>query len=213
MSPDSQEQNLYYQRIARHFLAWRGAPFFLSAKDLALISAWEEAGLPLPVVLEGIDKAFENHRLRRLKADKILSLSFCSGQVSKAFEQYRDRKVGSGSKIASREDKRRRVQSEIERFLAHVPPEVLFLEDLFREARQKLAGPDFADEEMEDLDEKIDGQLLARAGHEDKDGVKKEILAEGGRLAGDELARVRDIKVVRRLRERFKIPHFSLFYY
>jgi hypothetical protein len=115
--------------------------------------------------------------------------------------------------MASREDKRRRVQTEIERFLAHVPPEVLFLEDLFREARQKLAGPDFADEEMEDLDEKVDGQLLARAGHEDKDGVKKDILAEGRRLAGDELARVRDIKVVRRLRERFKIPHLSLFYY
>jgi hypothetical protein len=213
MNPENQEQSLYYQKIARHFLTWRGAPYFLSAKDLALISDWEEGGLPLPVILEGIDKAFENHRLRRPKADKILSLSFCGGQVSKAFEQYRDRKVGGGRKTASRQDKRRRLEREIERFLAHVPPDVLFLENIFHEARQKLAGPDFAEEEMEALDEKVDGQLLARAGPDDKDHVKKEILAEGRRLAGDELARIRDIKVVRRLRERFKIPHLSLFYY
>jgi hypothetical protein len=213
MNPDDQAQSLYYQRIARHFLERRGAPFFLSAKDLALISAWEEAGLPLPVVLEGIDKAFENHRLRRAKADKILSLSYCSGQVSKAFEQFRDRKVGGGRTMASREDKRRRVQTEIERFLAQVPPEVLSLEDIFHEAHRKLAGPDFAEDDMEDLDEKVDGQLLARAAQDDEDKVKKDIQAEGRRLAGDELARVRDIRVVRRLRERFKIPHLSLFYY
>jgi hypothetical protein len=213
MNLEDQKQSLYFQKIARHFLAWRGAPFFLSARDLALISAWEEEGLTLPVVLEGIDKAFENHRLRRTKADKILSLSFCNGQVSKAFEQFRDRKVGGGRKTVSREDKRRRLQTEIERFLARLPDEVLFLEGLFHEARQKLAGPDFAEEEMEVLDEKVEGLLLARAGQDDKDKVKKEILAEGRRLAGDELTRVRDIKVVRDLRERFKIPHLSIFYY
>lgn len=213
MNPDDQEQSLYFQKIARHFLAWRGAPFFLSAKDLALISAWEEAGCPLPVVLEGIDKAFENHRLRQPKADKILSLSFCDRQVSKAFEQYRDRKVGGGRTVTSRQDKRRRLQAEIKKFLARLPSEALFLEAIFHEALEKLAGPDFADEELEDLDEKVDGRLLAMADQDDMDKVKKEILAEGRRLAGDELARVRDIKLVRRLRERLRIPHLSLFYY
>jgi hypothetical protein len=213
MNPQDQEKSLYFQKIARHFLAWRGAPFFLSAKDLDLISAWEEAGLPLPVVLEGIDKAFENHRLRRAKADKILSLSFCSGQVSKAFEQFRDRKVGIGRKVASREDKRRRLRTEIERFLARLPADVLFLEDLFHEARQKIAGSDFDEIEMEDLDEKVEELLLTRADQDDRDKVKKEILAERRLVAGDELARVLDITVVRRLRERFKIPHLSLFYY
>ena len=213
MNPDDQEQSLYFQKIARHFLAWRGAPLFLSAKDLALISAWEEAGCPLPVVLEGIDKAFENRRLRQPKADKILSLSFCDRQVSKAFEQYRDRKIGSGRTMTSERDKRRRLQAEIKEFLAHLPAGALFLEDIFHEALEKLAGPDFADEDLEDLDEKVDGRLLVRAGQDDMDMVKKDILAEGRRLTESELARVRDIKLVRRLREKFKIPHLSLFYY
>ena len=38
----------YFQEIARHFLARRGAPFFLSAKDLALVEAWERPESPSP---------------------------------------------------------------------------------------------------------------------------------------------------------------------
>lgn len=213
MSFDDQEQSLYYQKIARYFLARRGAPFFLSAKDLDLMATWEEAGIPLPVVLEGIDKAFDNHRLRLGKADKILSLSFCGNQVSKAFDQHRDRKVGGRRTSASRGEKRGRVRSEIESFLAHLPSELQFLKDIFTEARQKLAGPDFADEALEGLDEKVDGLLLAQAGEEDKVKMTKEIQADGKRLAKDELARVHDIKLIKYLRAKDKIPYLSLFYY
>ncbi len=213
MKSDDREESHYFRKIARHFLARRGAPFFLSAKDLDLVSSWEKAGLPLPVVLEGIDQAFEGHRLRPGKADKILSLSFCRGQVLKAFERYRDRNVGGKRKFVSREDKRRLVRTEIESFLGQPASQVLFLKNIFLEAHQKLAGPDFNDESMESLDEKVDAELLARAEEGDKDEVKKEILAAGGRLAKDELARIMDIKIVKNLRERFKIPYLSLFYY
>jgi hypothetical protein len=213
MISEDREQSLYFQKIARHFLSRRGAPFFLSAKDLDLISSWEEAGLPLPVVLEGIEKAFDSYRLRQRKADKVLSLSFCNTQVSKAFQQHRERRVGGSQKIVSRQEKRGRLQAEIERFLAHLPAEVEFLKEIYQEARQKIAGTDAIDEAMEDLDGRVERLLLASAAEEDRDRVKKEIRADGRRLAKDELTRVMSIQLVRHLRNKYKIPYLSPFYY
>lgn len=213
MISEDQEQSLYFQKIARDFLARRGAPFFLSAKDLDLISSWEEAGIPLPVVLEGIEKAFDSYRLRQRKADKVLSLSFCSVQVSKAFQQHRERRVGGSRKDVPRREKRGRLQAETERFLAHLPTEVQFLKEIYQEARQKIAGTEAIDEAMEDLDGRVERLLLASAAEEDRERVKKEIRADGRRLAKEELTRVMSIQLVRHLRNKYKIPYLSPFYY
>ena len=42
----------------------RGAPLILSAAEVDLIAAWEKAGLPLDVVLEGIERTFERPAAR-----------------------------------------------------------------------------------------------------------------------------------------------------
>jgi hypothetical protein len=49
----------YYQTIGKFFIDLRGAPFFLSSKELAIISQWEEMDIPLRIVLEGIKESFE----------------------------------------------------------------------------------------------------------------------------------------------------------
>jgi len=213
MKPDDQEQSLYYREIARHFLARRGAPFFLSAKDLDLVSSWAAAGVPLEVVLEGVDKAFEIFRMKQHRAEKILSLSFCSAQVLRAFEQQRDRKIGRRGKTVSRQEKRDRAQAEIERFLAGIPAEVLFLKEVYEEARQKMADGDIPDERLEELEEKVEGLLLVHAGEEGRVSLKKEIRAEGRRPAKGEWNRVMDTLLIKHLRGKYKIPYLSLFYY
>lgn len=52
----------YFQSIALHFFKHRGAPFFLSSKELDYIAGWEKMGIPLHVVLEGIERSFESYR-------------------------------------------------------------------------------------------------------------------------------------------------------
>ena len=74
----------YYQTIAREFFERRGAPFFLSPKDVALIARWEKARVPLDAVLEGMEKAFANYRKGGRSAG-ALTLAFCEYQVRKAF--------------------------------------------------------------------------------------------------------------------------------
>ena len=98
MEKKQRARNRYFQEIAHEFLKSRGAPFFLSSKDLDLIAAWEKMGIPLRVALEGVDRAFENYRAKTAARPKILSLAFCKNQVLKAFEQYKERKVGAPKK-------------------------------------------------------------------------------------------------------------------
>jgi len=210
---DDKEQSRYFQGIARRFLARRGAPFFLSAKDLDLISSWEQAGIPLPVVLEGIEKAFENHRKGRRERGKILSISFCRAQVRQAFEQCRDRKVGGTQKTAERREKRVLLRSEIDRFLKRPLPGLEFLRDIFLEAQEKLGRPDSPDEVLERLDEETERLLLANADAEERAAVEKEILAEHQRLGREELAAAVEIKLVKYLRDKHRVPYLSPFYY
>jgi hypothetical protein len=204
----------YFQEIARHFLAGRGAPFFLSAKDLDLVASWERAGIPLQVVLEGIERAFENYRTWASKRDKVLSLGFCRAQVERAFDRFRERNVGGARPDAVRPDKRVLIRSEIEKFLERIPPELGPLKDIYLEALKKMAGgPAAADDDPEHLDRETERLLLKIAGPADRSAVETEILAEHKRLSRDALAEAIRIKVLKRLRDAYKVPYLSPYYY
>lgn len=210
---ENSEKSRYFQEITRRFLARRGAPFFLSARDLDLISSWEKAGIPLPVVLEGIEKAFENYRAGPEKKSKIHSLTFCKAQVARAFERHRERKVGRIRKTAERSDKRIRVQSEVEKFLKRIPPEADFLKSIYLEAQKKVAGLSFPDEDLERLDEDVERLLSANASAHEREAIEKEILAEHYRWTGEELEKAAEIKLVKYLRDKYGIPYLSPYYY
>jgi hypothetical protein len=204
----------YFQEIARRFLAGRGAPFFLSAKDLDLVASWARAGIPLQVVLEGIERAFENHRTWASKRDKVLSLGFCRAQVERAFDRFRERNVGGVRANAARPDKRVLIRSEIEKFLERIPPELGPLKDIYLEALKKMAGgPAAADDDLEPLDRETERLLLKIAGPADRSAVETEILAEHKRLSRDALAEAVRVKILKRLRDAYKIPYLSPYYY
>ena len=81
----------YFATVAAHFITRRGRGLTLSSADLEIISAWEREGIPLGVVLRGIDDAF-----RRRPGDEIRSLAQCRWTV--AAEVERARLVGPGGK-------------------------------------------------------------------------------------------------------------------
>lgn len=207
------DRSRYFQEIARHFLAKRGAPFFLSARDLDLVSSWERAGIPLPVVLEGIEKALDVPRAGSPAKGKIMSLSFCRRAVERAFDQHRDRRVGGPGKAPGPRDKRNLILAEIDKFLARIPPDVSFLGENYSEARKIVSGPGIPDGELERLDEEIRGLLSARASSADREALRKELLSEFRHLGPKELETALEIKLVKLLRDRYRIPYLSPFYY
>jgi hypothetical protein len=203
----------YFQEIARHFLARRGAPFFLSAKDQALIAAWDEARIPLPAILEGIDRAFEYYRKSGPKKEKVLSLSFCERQVMRAFERFRERSVGGARTSGEKPERRAKIRSEVEKFLDCVALEAAFLKDIYLDALRALNDPDVPAEFLERLDDLAEDRLWMNASPAEREAAKSELRGAAETLPEADLERAAIRRVVRRLREKYRIPYLSFHYY
>ncbi len=202
----------YYQTIAREFFKRRGAPFFLSPKDTALIARWEKARVPLDAVLEGMEKAFANYRKGGRPAG-ALTLAFCEYQVGKALAGGRERRAGGARKTVPRDAKKERLLGEIGRFLGEVPAGLEALLETFAAARAVLDDPGAGEEGLEALDDTVDEALWRAAPEGEKARIRKDILAElsgKGTLDLDAVART---KLVKEMRERHKVPYLSLYYY
>jgi hypothetical protein len=210
---DENERGRYYREIAAAFLNHRGAPFFLSAKDLDLVSKWEKSGLPLSVVLEGIEGAFDAARPGARPRGKVLSLAYCEIPVARAWERHRDRKVGGPRKAPERRDRKAAARKEIDRFLAAVPPGLEALRGTFLAARAALDKDGPADEELERLDEKVEVELLAGASAAAGAAAREAVRAEHEKLGRAELEKAAAVLVVKRLRAELKVPYLSPFYY
>jgi hypothetical protein len=81
----------YFTEIEERFQARRGSLLMLSTLDWALIDTWREAGVPLEIVLRGIDDAFDHYdgKLARAKGRvrKINGLAWCSQAVMESAER------------------------------------------------------------------------------------------------------------------------------
>jgi hypothetical protein len=208
-----ERESYYYQQIARSFFARRGAPYVLSSQDMVTISSWEEARIPLPVVLEGIERAFERFRPQRGRERRLFSLSSCRTEVRKAHAENRDRQVGRAGKERSRDEKRKKVRSEVRNFLDSLPPEGEFLRDVYREALVAVSRKNVDEETLERLDEKVETLILrtAEAGQRGKmETAVRPGLPDRPALPAEEISRIQFIK---QCREKFRIPYLSLFYY
>jgi DNA repair ATPase RecN len=213
MEKKEKERSHYFQAIARSFFARRGAPFFLSSQDLVLIDTWKKMEIPLPVVLEGIEKCFQNYQKKPSKKAKVRSLSFCNLHVLKVFEQYRERKVGHKKKMETRGEKRKKIRAEVQKFLEHLPPVIGYLKEIYTEVQKMLSRREVDERALEDLEEEIEELLLRNCLDVEKEKVKKEILAEYRFQGEEEFERVFKTCLVKLLRDRHKIPYISFYYY
>jgi hypothetical protein len=208
-----ENKSFYFQEIARTFFGLRGAPFVLSSTDMVTISSWEEKGIPLRIVLEGMERAFESYRKRALRGRKMSSLSFCQAEILRAFAEFRDRGVGRAEKGESREDKRKKIKVEVERFLKTLPPEAAFLGEVYREALAVLKRKEASEETLERLDSRAEG-LIARQGDAlDRAEVERRVRSDFPGCSAEELQGICLIELVKRWRKRYRIPYLSFYYY
>ncbi len=81
----------YLNAIEARFLEHSGSGLMLSAKDLSLVEAWERAGIPVEIVLEGIDRAFEN------PPSRVRSLAYVRPAVDQMARLWRENQIGRPS--------------------------------------------------------------------------------------------------------------------
>ncbi len=91
----AREEAEYFQRIEEHFGQRRGGPLILSPRDWQLIQRWHEKGIPLPVVLRGINQAFDRFAASGPRPDRLNTLSYCAQHVETIWEDHRQTHAGS----------------------------------------------------------------------------------------------------------------------
>ena len=78
----------YHTEIEDAFIHRRGKGLILTPKEWALIERWKEMGIPLQVVLGGIERVFARHEALP-NPSGINSLAYCQREVEAQFAEWR----------------------------------------------------------------------------------------------------------------------------
>ena len=86
----------YFTEIEDTFVRRRAKHLLLSSIDWALIESWKEMGIPLHVVLRGIEKAFDSWEAKPRKRS-VKTLLYCQEEVEAQYAEWLESRVGAGS--------------------------------------------------------------------------------------------------------------------
>ena len=203
----------YFQDIAAFFFRLRGAPFVLSSGDLVTIAAWEQAGIPLDVVLEGVRRAHENSRTARPARGRWSSLSYCDREVRRAFQEHRDRRVGGTRAPVARSAKAGRAREAVGKFLEAGAAETGYLREVYERALKLLSRKAIREADLETLEAEAERLILEQAGGAERAEAEKQARADFAGRSAAQYDEILAVGLVRRAREKYGIPHLSLFYY
>jgi hypothetical protein len=232
----------YFTEIEEYFWQKRGAHLLVSPLDWAIVETWQKAGISLPAVLKGIDRAFESYaRSRRAAGGRQLkSLAYCVDAVLEAAAEETETAAGTGPAVPrkkeveesfSREELRaffRRNGDRVAETAASLRTAQPEIAARMEETRARITGmlplidaPGALDlEDMERrltvMEEKLTAALMACVPDEFLIGVRREMdlqLAPYRRkMTAAQLGQLEQQYLQKRLWERYNLPRLSLFY-
>jgi hypothetical protein len=195
----------YFTEIERFYQTKRKTWTLVTCLDWVLIENWKERGVPLDIVLKGIDRAFS--RARR----DVNSLAYCVKAVEEVLTEQKELSVEkpklpdfAESEIATYMDNLAR---EVERVDAALAASVRAVDvsDL-RTAEQSLSA----------LEEKLLAKLKFTADDETMIQLKREVDGEltpfRSTMTAAQLTMLEQQMWRRKLLERAQLPRLSLFY-
>lgn len=204
------ESEDYFGAVESHFVERRGSPLFITPAEWFLVAKWEEQGIPLHVVREGIDLVFE----RPQAAARPRKLGYCRQTVEAAYRRFREVSLGGGSARGPVED-RFDVTAHLSRLaseLTKAAPDLAARVEALAESGESLRA-------IEDALTEIDDQLVESAERELGDAERDALRRD----AAQSLAAYRDrmpekvyqsaLKSAyrRRLRDEVELPRLSLY--
>ena len=86
----------YFTEIEDTFVRRRGKHLFLSPMDWALMETWNQQGIPLHIVLRGIEKSFDSFESKPRKRT-VKSLLYCQEEVEAQYAEWNDSRLGAPS--------------------------------------------------------------------------------------------------------------------
>src|SRR5215213_7623533 len=89
----------YFTEIEDAFVRRRGKHLFLSPIDWALMETWKQQGIPLHIVLRGVEKSFDSYEARPRKRT-VKTLLYCQEEVESQYAEWVEAHVGSSNSSA-----------------------------------------------------------------------------------------------------------------
>lgn len=219
----------YFTEIEEHFVRSRARNLLLSPLDWCLIESWKESGIPLSVVLRGIDRSFQGSQKKGGKPPR--TLFYCHPAVMEAFEEFKEGRVGASqdSEDETGAPDRARIAAYIESLLERlqslpraklssekevlqrVTERLTFLHDQVTGEGARLQE---IDRELiqagQLLTEALRRQLPDPAREQINKQVTDELRAHRKRLGKEMYQRLEQTYLGRRVREHFSLPEFSI---
>ena len=230
----------YFTEIEEHWQQCRGTVTLLSPLDWALIESFQDSGIPLEVVLRGMEAAFAKQAKRQSKVQKVNSLSYCAQAILSEFERFQESAVGkhdpanSASTQAQRDRENlvqmmERTAGQLTQVSERVHREGLSVGDGFFESlaqtvqslKQEVITSTYLDFErlemrLSMLEDRILATLFAALSDDVLLGLRTEVNQELNRhrrgLKAEHLAMLEKKMMSKKLLERFGVPRLSLFY-
>lgn len=87
----------YFSEIEETFVRRRGKHLLVGTMDWALMEAWKEMGVPLHVVLRGIERSFDSYESKPRKRS-VKTLMYCQEEVEAQFAEWKEMQLGAAQK-------------------------------------------------------------------------------------------------------------------
>lgn len=228
----------YFTEIEDAFVRRRGKHLFLSPLDWALMETWKQQGIPLHIVLRGVEKSFDSYDARPRKRT-VKTLCYCQEEVEAQYAEWVEAHVGSASASAEAEsDKSPFSFAAISEHLQRSRNALSELaesrkqEDDLTEALTRAIGlladieKDFAsgatldtrklEDSLTGLERMLNDSMLSAAGPTTLDefnkGVKDQLKPYRAQMDAAAYKQTFDNLLLKRLREHFALPRLSLFF-
>jgi hypothetical protein len=197
----------YFTEVERFYQSKRESFTLLSTLDWVLIENWKEQGVPLEIVLKGIDRAFSHLKRKR----KINSLAYCVKAVEAVIEEQKDLTVEAPELPDFQED-------EVRQYVGKLADDVARLDESIAASVRVVDVNDLrsAEQTLSALEEKLIAKLKFTADDATMVALKREVDGElnpfRSTMTAPQLVMLEQQMWRRKLLERFNVPRLSLFY-
>jgi hypothetical protein len=227
----------YFTEIEDAFVRRRGKHLFLSPLDWAVMETWKQQGIPLHIVLRGVERSFDSYEARPRKRS-VKSLLYCQEEVEAQYAEWMEARVGASEHTDGAEPEKTpfsltSIDEHLQRSrtalasLAQSRKEDDLSEALARaaslleEIQNDLTTNGVLDSRrLEDsltgLERMLNEAMLAVISATDldalKDGIKDQLKPYRSQMEAAVYSQTFDNLLLKRLREQFAVPRLSLFY-
>jgi hypothetical protein len=230
----------YFTEIEDAFVRRRGKHLFLSPMDWALMETWNQQGIPLHIVLRGVEKSFDSFEARPRKRT-VKTLLYCQEEVEAQYAEWVEARLGSASDSDNNEPDSDKTPFSFEAISEHLQRNRNDLaalarsrnkEDDLSEALTRAAAllvdieSDFKssatldtrklEDSLTGLERMLNDAMLAVVSVKALDELNKEVKDKlkpyRAQMEAAAYKQTFDNLLLKRLRELFAVPRLSLFY-